>query len=83
MDIVDFCDTLVIMVRAPTTSMVNAKVDILIVDDNPANLAAIEAVLDDLGENVVRAGSGSEALRQLLDRDFALIILDVRMMEIV
>src|SRR5690349_15429169 len=53
--------------------------DILVVDDNPANLTAIEAALGDLSWRVVRAGSGAEALRLLLHRDFALILLDVKM----
>jgi signal transduction histidine kinase len=55
--------------------------DILLVDDNPANLIAIEAALEDLTEGigVYRAHSGPEALRLLLERDFALILLDVNM----
>jgi signal transduction histidine kinase len=53
--------------------------DILIVDDNPANILAVEAALGDLAENVVRAHSGNEALRALLQHDFALILLDVKM----
>src|ERR1051325_474533 len=55
------------------------QVDILVVDDNAANLTAIESILADLGQNVIKAQSGTEALRHLLERDFALIILDVRM----
>ncbi len=53
--------------------------EILLVDDNPANLLAIEAALGDLALAVQRAHSGSEALRILLERDFALILLDVNM----
>jgi len=53
--------------------------DILVVDDNPANLTAIEAALGDLSGRVVRAQSGGDALRLLLERDFALILLDVKM----
>jgi signal transduction histidine kinase len=53
--------------------------DILIVDDDPLNLLAMEAALGDLGGRVVRAQSGAEALRLLLERDFALIMLDVKM----
>ena len=52
---------------------------ILVVDDAPSNLLAIEAALGDLAAHVVRAQSGTEALRLLLDRDFALILLDVQM----
>jgi signal transduction histidine kinase len=54
-------------------------VEVLVVDDNPANLIAIEAALGELNARVVRAQSGGEALRLLLDRDFALILLDVKM----
>jgi len=52
---------------------------ILLVDDSPANLLALEAVLQALGEPLVRAGSGQEALRRLRDVDFAAVLLDVRM----
>lgn len=55
------------------------KVNILIVDDRPDNLLALEAILEPLGENLVRANSGEEALRELLLRDFAVILLDVQM----
>ncbi len=52
---------------------------ILIVDDQPANLLALEAVLGDLGHQLVRAASGEDALRSMADRDFAVVLLDVRM----
>ncbi len=52
---------------------------ILLVDDEPSNLLALEAVLQVLGEPLVRAGSGEEALRQLRDADFAAVLLDVHM----
>ena len=55
------------------------KVDILIVDDNPHQLIALEAILEPLGQHIVRATSGDDALRQLLKGDFAAILLDVRM----
>ena len=55
------------------------KVDILLVDDNPHNLLALESMLADLGENLVKARSGREALKLLLDQDFALILMDIRM----
>ncbi len=53
--------------------------DILVVDDNQANLIAIEAALQPLGRPLVLAHSGVEALGKLLEQDFALIILDVAM----
>lgn len=53
--------------------------DVLVVDDNRLNLTAIEAALEGTFVNVVQAQSGDAALRLLLDRDFALILLDVQM----
>jgi response regulator RpfG family c-di-GMP phosphodiesterase len=55
------------------------KANILLVDDNPANLVALEAVLEDLGENLVKASSGEEALKHVLVEEFAVILLDVQM----
>ena len=55
------------------------KVNILVVDDRADKLLAVEAVLEPLNENLVTARSGKEALRQLLHRDFAVILLDVAM----
>ena len=55
------------------------QVDILIVDDRRENLLALEAILEPLHQHLVRASSGEEALRRLLERDFALILLDVQM----
>ena len=55
------------------------KVNILIVDDRPDKLLAYEVVLAELNQNVVRARSGTEALRCLLHDDFAVILLDVNM----
>ncbi len=52
---------------------------ILVVDDNPSNLVAIEAALDGLAERVVLAQSGREALHHLLKQEFSLIFLDVLM----
>jgi two-component system sensor histidine kinase/response regulator len=55
------------------------KVNILMVDDEPGNLVALEAILGGLGQNLVKADSGREALRQVLAQDFAVILLDVQM----
>jgi len=54
-------------------------VNILVVDDRDENLIAVEAVLSDPGYRLVRARSGREALKEVLDQDFALILLDVVM----
>lgn len=59
--------------------MDDQKVKILLVDDKPDKLLALEAVLEELGEMIVRAYSGREALRALLSDDFAVILLDVNM----
>ena len=52
---------------------------ILLVDDYPANILALEAVLQPLGHTLVRANSGEEALKQVLKHELALIIMDVQM----
>ncbi len=55
----------------------NAK--ILIVDDQPENLVALEALLSGFDQQIIRAGSGREALKLLLDNEVALILLDIQM----
>jgi PAS domain S-box-containing protein len=55
------------------------RVNILLVDDHPENLVALEALLTDPGRNLILAESGFDALRVLLQHEFALIILDVTM----
>jgi len=58
------------------------KVNILVVDDLPDKRLAFREVLEDLDENLVLVGSGAEALRELLEREFAVIVLDVNMPDI-
>ncbi len=55
------------------------KVNILLVDDQPGKLLSYQAMLEELGENLVLARSGREALQYLLKQDFALVLLDVIM----
>ncbi|MBO0724399.1 MAG: response regulator [Blastocatellia bacterium] len=57
----------------------NGKINILLVDDNLANLSSLEAILQAPDRNMVRASSGNEALKFLLNKDAAVILLDVRM----
>ena len=61
------------------TALNAEKANILLVDDQPQNLLALEAILSEMGENLVKAGSGKAALRALLDQEFAVILLDVQM----
>jgi len=61
------------------TATPETKVDILVVDDDVTKRFALRSTLAPLGENIVEAASGGEALRQLLKQDFAVILLDVRM----
>src|SRR6266404_5225695 len=55
------------------------KVNILVVDDLPEKLLVFETILEELNENVIMVQSGREALRRLLEQDFAVILLDVNM----
>ncbi|QSQ12680.1 hybrid sensor histidine kinase/response regulator [Myxococcus landrumensis] len=55
------------------------RASILMVDDHPSNLLALEAILEPLGQELVKATSGEEALKFLLQRDFAVILMDVQM----
>lgn len=54
-------------------------VNILLVDDRADNLIALESVLEDLGQTLVRAYSGNEALKCVLNQEFAVILMDVQM----
>jgi signal transduction histidine kinase len=58
------------------------KANILIVDDLPEKLLVFKTVLEDLGQNLIMVRSGSEALREVLEREFAVILLDVNMPDI-
>src|SRR5436190_24325160 len=55
------------------------KTEILVVDDLAENLLVYQCILEELGQNVVLARSGEEALGLLLQREFAVILLDVNM----
>ena len=57
----------------------DGRVNILIVDDEPANLKVLEAILDDPGYRLVRASNANDALLALMAEDFGLLILDIRM----
>src|SRR6266404_5508302 len=58
------------------------KASILVVDDLPEKLLVFQTILEDLGENLVMVRSGSDALREVLAREFAVILLDVNMPDI-
>ena len=58
---------------------VSEKVNVLLVDDQPARLLTYETILSELGQNLVRAGSGLEALEKLMKDEFAVVLLDVSM----
>jgi len=57
----------------------NEKVNILMVDDQPAKLLSYEVILAELGENLLKATSGTEALEHLLKTDIAVVLMDVSM----
>jgi PAS domain S-box-containing protein len=63
----------------PLPGMELPRARILMVDDRPENLFALEAILEPLGHDLVRANSGEEALRAVLSSDFACILMDVQM----
>ena len=58
-----------------------SRVKLLLVDDDPDNLLALQAILEPLKQELILARNGTEALRMCLDHDFAAILLDVRMPE--
>ena len=59
--------------------MSDERVNILLVDDRAENLLALEAILEQLGQNLIRANSGPEALKRVLVEEFSVILLDVQM----
>jgi signal transduction histidine kinase len=65
--------------RPPDRPTIPDRVSILLVDDQPANLLALEAMLQGLGQHLVQAGSGREALKWLLTHEAAVVLLDVKM----
>src|SRR3984893_10473470 len=77
------------MLKSPMSTEIPENLDrhapyrakILLVDDTPENLIALEAALEGLGQDLVLAKSGTEALRHLLEDDFAAVLLDVKMPE--
>jgi PAS domain S-box-containing protein len=62
--------------------MMDESVNILLVDDQPNNLLALQSILVEMGQNIVPVDSGRRALKALLDREFAVILLDVQMPEL-
>lgn len=63
----------------PADDSVDLRENILLVDDRPANLMVYTSILEELGQNLVTATSGEEALKKVLKQDFAVILLDVNM----
>ncbi len=59
--------------------MSDDRINLLLVDDRPENLLALEAILEPLGQNLIRVASGPEALKKVLVEEFAAILLDVQM----
>ena len=69
------------LTSVPAHPPTDDRVNILLVDDQPANLVALEAMLQGLDQNIIKAQSGREALKWLLTHDFGVILLDVKMPE--
>src|SRR5688572_2981387 len=68
--------------RQVLTMAPKLPVNILLVDDQPAKLLSYETILGELGENLIRANSGREALEHLLKKDIAVVLVDVCMPEL-
>jgi len=58
------------------------KINILMVDDHPGKLVSYEAILEELGENLIKAHSASEALEHLLKTEIAVVLMDVNIPEL-
>src|ERR1700746_561118 len=69
------------MTHGEIINVTHDKVNVLLVDDQPAKLLSYEAVLCDLGENLIKANSARSALEHLLKRDIAVVLMDVCMPE--
>jgi len=67
------------MLRRGITEMQEDRVNILMVDDQPAKLLSYEVILAELGENLIKATTASEALNVLLKTDIAVVLMDVSM----
>lgn len=67
---------------APDMPAEDDRANILIVDDLPEKLLVFSTVLEELGQNLILVNSGSSALREILEREFAVILLDVNMPDI-
>jgi hypothetical protein len=65
-----------------TKPILSERVNILLVDDQPNNLLALQSILTETGQNLVSADSGRKALKALLEYEFAVILLDVQMPEL-
>ena len=64
------------------TSVLGDKINILLVDDQPAKLLSYEVILGELGEHLIKAASAREALEHLLRTDVAVLLVDVCMPEL-
>ena len=65
-----------------TVDVENDQTNILLVDDQPSKLLTYEVILRELGENLIKASSGKEALEQLLKNEIAVVLMDVSMPEL-